>query len=238
VFITRRTPLYLFNTDEGAGGSQAPEQDSLDTTTEQSQEDIVNWEKRAHDNQAWGHQMAQEAAELRRQNELYTALLSEDEELRLFAAQELGLDHLIDYEDDTDADQDPVAAVAARLDAMEAQAQRQAEEELREQRIQELEDNSVADMNALGVPDVDAVRDFIVRYALSLDPTPKDTLDIQAAYEAFQALPLAQQAEAAAETEDIPHYVTDVGQEGTHTPDLDDRQQRRAWMANQLKHSQ
>jgi hypothetical protein len=101
VFITRHTPLFLFQTDETAGAAeQAPDMqgtpDIAAGEAAQQQPEIPAGyvpEDRYKEAQAWGTRTSQEAAELRRQNDLMQTLLyADDQDTRRQAAQELGIE--------------------------------------------------------------------------------------------------------------------------------------------------
>lgn len=79
----------------------------------------------------------------------------------------------------------------------------------------------------------DSDKDWIVARAVALPPAEDGTPDIGTAYEEFQALEQAMQKRWVQSKRTS--HVSAVGQPGTQTPNLDDDQQRVAYMAERLR---
>lgn len=240
MFITRRPVPFLMETpSEDAGAGQAPDlQGTPDPANQQVADQTqaeIDWQKRYGDLQPEYTRATQEAAQLRRERELYQAMVtSDDPDTRRQAAQELGY-QLDDEPDDTQYQDDPVARLEQQLEELRQQYTGDRQQAQQQQRLAELEAVAEREMDSLGVPkgqEGNPIRDWIVSRAVALPPNDKGFPDIAAAHQEFEALMLAQKKSWAG-TKRAPH-ISAVGQAGTQAPNLDDDQQRQAWMADRL----
>lgn len=95
---------------------------------------------------------------------------------------------------------------------------------------------SVNDQFKATAPDLDdATREWVTTRALNMDPRDDGMPNIAGAYQDFQAWEAQQQQkwEQARKRPRAPQ-IPPGGQAGTDAPNLDDREARRAWMAEQL----
>lgn len=225
---------------------QAPVEETPDAPTpeveasdEQQAQAVVDWEKRYNDLRPEFDRTTQEAAQYRR---LVEGLSSDDPDTRQQAAEALGIEFV--DQDDTDDDEvddeedlyaDPVAR--RRLERIE---QRFAEEEAaRAQAAQEAEEQARVDqamavvneqIQALGRDET--ASEAIFALSLTLPHTPEGLPDIEAAAAKFTALENSMKQSWATSKQGA--HVSPVGTSGTQVPDLDDEQQRIAWMASRL----
>jgi vacuolar-type H+-ATPase catalytic subunit A/Vma1 len=234
VFITRRTTPFLYEAPEDGGQApnvETPENADAEQAAAQQQQE-VDWAKRYSDLQPEYTRVTQEAAQLRREREAYQALLhSEDPDTRRQAAETLGLE--IDEEpDDT---QDPLDDLRRELHALKEGFSQQQTQAQQQQQVALMEQHAEREMDSLGLPQEDAVRDWIVSRAVALPPTSDGMPDIRAAHSEFEALVAAQKKQWAASKRT--QHISPVGQAASQTPDLDSmsRSDRHAWMAEQVR---
>lgn len=234
MFITRRYPLFLHEAPED--GAQAPNVETPETAATEAAptQQEVDWAKRYSDLQPEYTRATQEAAQLRKQAEAYQALLtSEDPDTRRQAAEILGFE--IDEETDDTQHQDPYDQLRAEIQALKGEFSQRAQQEQQQAQIAQMEQHAENEMNSLGLPQDDSVRDWIVSRAVALPPAQDGMLDIRAAHQEFEALITAQKKQWA-DTKRT-HAVSPVGQAGTQTPDWDamSRSQRDEYMTERIR---
>lgn len=218
---------------------QAPVEETPDAATEAAsdeQQAVVDWEKRYNDLRPEFDRTTQEAAQYRR---LIEGLNHEDPDTRQAAAEALGIefvdtDDTPEEEDDSDDDlyADPVAR--RRLEAIEQRfaEQEQARQEAAEQaRVDAAMAQVNEQMTGLGLSSEDD-QALVLGVALQLPHTPEGLPDIQAAYDRLVARDNERMKSWASSKRGA--HVSPVGTSGTQVPDLDDPEQRVAWMAAQL----
>lgn len=224
---------------------QAPEVETPDTTedvvTDEPTQPVVDWEKRYNDLRPEFDRTNQEAAQYRR---LIEGLNSDDLDTRREAAEALGIefvdqDDTPEIEEEDDLYIDPVArrrleAIEARIAQEEAERQQAADEAAEQARVDEAMAKVNEQITALGRDD--ATAEAIFAFALTLPHTPEGLPDIQAANEKFTAFENRLKESWATSKRGAAH-VSPVGTSGTQVPDLDDPEQRVAWMASRLANS-
>lgn len=197
------------------------------------------YEKRYNDLRAWTDRVSNEAAELRQEREqwqqhqgLYDLMLNaDDEDTRRQAAEALGYE----FEEEQQAEpDDPFQTLNERLERIEqAQTQRQDAESEREyaQAVRGVIDERLEEL----MPDAgEAAQNMVFAYALNALPVGDDGLpDLPGALAAFQQL-LGAEQEAWAKTKRAPALNLN-GQTGTQVPNLDNDQERQAYMAARLQ---
>jgi hypothetical protein len=202
---------------------------SPETGTPGTDQEQIDWQKRYEDLRPEYDRTTQRLSERER---LVEGLSSDDPDTRAAAAQALGLQFV---DDSTDDDQytDPTDQLAQKLQALEArleQRDQQAQDQANIARIEAAVEQQLAQLPD-GLSEKD--KNWIVKGALGLDPTPEGVPDIQAAYQEFTEWESDRQKQWAA-TKKAPH-VSAVGQQGTSAPDLDDPAQRVAWMTERAR---
>ena len=204
-------------------------------TAEQGQQAEIDWQKRYVDLQPEYTRATQEAAELRRQQELYDLLLSTDDaDTRRQAAAELG--YVLDEEEQSpDPDEDPYVAVDERLGRVEqtlsAQEQREADEAYAAQVRQAVD----AELDTLSLDKAD--QDWVLAYAINALPITEEGLpDIRQAYDVFAARETQRQRDWA-KSKRAPH-ISPNGQAATEAPNLDNRQERQDFIMRRMLESE
>jgi hypothetical protein len=237
VFITRHTPLFLFQTDEAAGAAdQAPDMQGTPDTgpteagiEQQPTQQEIDWAKRYSDLQPEYTRTTQEAAQLRRQNELYQSLLyAEDPDTRRQAAQELG----IELDDEPDPNEGQQYLTREEWQTFQNAQRQQEQQRQEEQGVQQIEQYMDTQLDTLGVPE--HLQGIIKADAVfNRDPNDQGLPDIKGAFDHFLGEVRKAEQKEWAKTKRT-HHISSVGQAGTQQPNLDDDQQRQAWMAQQL----
>jgi hypothetical protein len=237
VFITRHKPLFLFQTDETAGAAeQAPDMqgtpDIAAGEAAQQQPEIPAGyvpEDRYKEAQAWGTRTSQEAAELRRQNDLMQTLLyADDQDTRRQAAQELG----IELDDEPDPNEGQQYLTREEWQTFQNAQRQQEQQRQEEQGVQQIEQYMDTQLDTLGVPE--HLQGIIKADAVfNRDPNEQGLPDIKGAFDHFISEVRKAEQKDWAKTKRT-HHISSVGQAGTQQPNLDDDQQRQAWMAQQL----
>jgi hypothetical protein len=184
-------------------------------------------EDRYKEAQAWGTKSSQEAAQYRA---VVEALQSDDPDIRLQAAQALGLE----FVDDTGNDeyQDPYEQLSEKIAALEGQLTQRQQQELESQQIAHIEQFVDSSLDAIeGLPA--EARDWITARALSQPGTAEGLPDIQAAYHDFQQLENGLMKRWAESKRT--HHISPVGGEGSKALDqIDDRSERQEAMAQKF----
>lgn len=200
--------------------------DATQQTTEdaQTQQQIVDWEKRYNDLRPQYDRTTQEAAQYR---SLVEGLHSEDPDTRRQAAEALGL-QLTEEDAADEFEQVEQPLTRAEFEQFLREQQNQAQEQERAQQVRQIVD---AQLQEWGLDEEDG--NDVLAYAIHALPRTDEGLpDVWAAYERFQQRETARQ-KAWRESKRAPH-MSPVGTSGTQTPNLDNRQERQEWMANQL----
>jgi hypothetical protein len=222
-----------------------PVDTSVEETGTQDTAAQVNWEERYKEAQSWGTRLAQERAELEQEAQLARALKSEDPAEYTEALRALGFNVPDDDEDTQTAGLDPeVAAKLAKVDEIDQWRQQltaEQEREVNEQQYRQLVDPQLQEMK---VPE--GLWDVVAEAALNLPALqtpqgPQPDLaaamqQVEAMAEHFAALPSVQSAvkKSWANTKPRTALTSAGGTAGTQVPDLDNRQERLDWMAQQL----
>lgn len=237
MFITRRTNPFLFEVDESAGAGQAPAVETPDTAAEAAQQQAeVDWAKRYSDLQPEYTRATQEAAELRRQAELYQALLyAEDPDTRRQAAEALGIQIDEETADDTQSEPYLTREEWAQYQAQQRQAdQARNEQQSRDQRLGEIEE--FVDAQLASIADLDEEdADWIVQRAVAKAPLENGMPDVAGAHQDLVARDLARQKKWAKTKRT--HVISPVGQAGTNAPDLTEMStnQLTEWMVERAR---
>jgi hypothetical protein len=197
----------------------------------------VDWQKRYADLQPEYTRTTQELAELRRQQELYDLLVSTDDpDTRREVAQRLG--YVLEESDDAQQsmpEEDPWAARDARLDRIEQALTQRQQAEQDAQRADEVRRHVDTKLDQLGLDKAD--QDWVLAYAINaLPPTDDGMPNVEQAAAIFQEREDRRQA-AWADTKRAPH-VTPNGQAASEVPNLDDRQQRWAYMTRRMNEAE
>jgi hypothetical protein len=239
VFITRLAhPEFLYETAENVGGGeQAPEEQGTPDSGQQAaaaqQQAEVDWQKRYGDLQPEYTRATQEAAALRQREENYKALLyADDQDTRRQAAQALGIE-LADEEIDDTQYADPTDQLRRELEQLKQQFTGDLSARQQQEQIAVLEGIAEQNMDHLGVPKDDAVRDWIVSRAVALPATPEGHPNVEAAYQEFQQL-IDSQKKQWASTKRTQHFAPGGG-EGTQAPDLSTHSGRVQHMLSRLQ---
>jgi hypothetical protein len=158
------------------------------TQQEQQNQQETDWQKRYDDLHPAFTRASQEAAQLRQWQEQ----VRNDPVAQRQFLQELGYD-VQDPEPDPSLNDDPVASLQARLDAMEAAqqtaAQQQAEQQQMAEAMQAGEAHIAKEFEAIARTDLeDAEQAWIISRALSLPPDGNGMPDVKTAYGEFTAL--------------------------------------------------
>jgi chromosome segregation ATPase len=189
---------------------------------------VIDWEQRFKDTQAAFTTASQEAAQLRAERER----LQNDEDYQRELLKQLGYE----IEDPTLA-ADPTAAelAALRQQVTELSGWRDnlTQEQVQAQQLQVLEQSVNEQFKA--IPDLDeADREWVEDRALTRIPPREDGMpDIQAAYQALVERDNRVLTSRAKKRTSAPRF-TPGGKEGTQAPNLDDDDQRRAYMAQRF----
>jgi chromosome segregation ATPase len=189
---------------------------------------VIDWEQRFKDTQAAFTTASQEAAQLRAERER----LQTDEDYQRELLKQLGYE----IEDPTLA-ADPTAAelAALRQQVTELSGWRDnlTQEQVQAQQLQRLEQSVSEQFKA--IPDLDeADREWVEDRALTRIPPREDGMpDIQAAYQALVERDNRVLTTRAKKRTSAPRF-TPGGKEGTQAPNLDDDDQRRAYMAQRF----
>jgi hypothetical protein len=204
------------------------------STGEGTQQPTVDpYEKRYNDLQPEYTRATQEAAELRRRDAAWEALMyADDQDTRQQAAQALGIELAEDGADDTQYD-DPTDALRAELEQLKQTVSGDLTARQQQEQIASLEAAAESSMDTLQVPKDEAVRDWLVSRAVALPPTKHGTLDIEQAWKQFGALMDAQK-KTWANTKRT-HAFAPGGGEGTQAPDLSTHAGRVQHMLTQLQ---
>jgi hypothetical protein len=178
-------------------------------------------QKRAADHQAWGTKNAQELAAIKQR--------LDDEEQFKQLLQERGYQ----VEEPDPGDQDPNAELLERIARIEAAEEQRIQQAQQAQQVQVLE-QSVAEQFR-SIPDLDeADREWVEDHAvLRLPPRDDGMPDIQGAYQALVERDNRVLSTRAKKRSSAPRFAPG-GKEATQAPNLDDRQARIAYMAEQL----
>lgn len=216
-------------------------------TQDQAAQPSVNWEERAKEHQSWGTRLAQENAELRAETELVKALRSEDPEEYNEALRKLGFnvpeEQQQDYQQQAELDPE-LRARLAKVDELDQWRQSLTTEHQQQESYSSYREDVDPQLTKLGVPEafIESVAD-IAYTELPAIQTPQGPMpDLEGAVQRFKDV-----AAMFAEVPDVQHtaveawrkgkrapHTSPVGIAGTQTPNLDDRDTRRAWMAEQL----
>jgi hypothetical protein len=203
--------------------------------TAEPDETAVDWQKRYAELQPEYTRATQEAAELRRQQEMYELLLSsEDADTRREVAEQLGY-QFDEPQPEPDLEADPYAVYDERLGKLEAALSQRQQEELDAQQTAQM--RSVVDerLGRLGMDPED--QDWVLAYAINaLPPTQEGLPDVEQAHQVFTAREDARQKRWA-QTKRAPH-IAPHGQAATEVPNLDDRQQRWEYMARRMEENE
>jgi hypothetical protein len=213
-------------------------QDTQEATSAQE-----NWEQRFKDTQAWATRLAQEKVELEAAAQQWQALQSDDPTEYLKALKAAGFNVPEETEEDTQASE-PDPRLRAELDELKQWKESltaEQEREVNEQQYRTLVDPQLKDMK---VPE--GLWDVVAEAALNLPALqtpqgPQPDLaaamqQVEAMAEHFAALPSVQSAvkKSWANTKPRTALTGPGGTAGTQVPDLDNRQERWDWMAQQL----
>jgi hypothetical protein len=203
-------------------------------TAEQTQAEI-DWQKRYADLQPEYTRTTQRLAELERQQELYDLLIStEDPDTRRQVAERLG--YALDEADpQPDEDTDPLVAYDERLARLEQTLT--AREQQEQQAVHAAEVRAVVDerLDTLGIDKDD--QDWVLAYAINaLPPTQEGLPDVGQAFQVFSARETDRQKRWAS-SKRAPH-ITPHGQAATEVPNLDNREERWAYMTRRLNENE
>lgn len=220
--ITAATEQPIADTPEnGTGNEQATPE--------------VDWQERYTNLQPEYTRATQEAAQLR---QMVEALRDPDSAAHRQFLTELGY-ALEDDTPDLDENGDPIAAIAQKFDQRFSEIeQRFAQQDTQAQvaRGEAAFEKACADIAskrgfALSEEEQDMV--FGMAVAGQIPPTKDGLPDFEAAYQRLdKGWDYRQQHWA--QTKQTPHRVSPAGGAGNETPDLDDRDQRIAWMAERF----
>lgn len=184
-------------------------------------------------------QFRSERDEALERNQWFELLVtSDDPDIRSQAAEILGFELGEEQEEYpvTGQEPDPFAAYETRLAALEerqSQAQAQEAEAEHARIVREVLDERIAE---LGLDEEDG--NLVLSYAMeALEPTEEGLPDVQAAYEFLQARDTAKQKAWADQKRQAPVFPP-AGQEGVEAPNLDNDQERQAYMAARLQAGQ
>lgn len=196
------------------------------------------YEKRYNDLRSWTDrataertQVAQENAELRRQQELYDLLISTDDtDTRRQVAERLG--YQLDEEQAPpqfeEGDPHGYGSRLAQLEAAQEMRQQEALNAQQEALMRQTVDEQIAN---LGVSEQDG--NWILAYAVNaLPPTNEGLPDLEQAHRLFVEREDARQKDWA-KTKQAPH-ISPNGQAATEVPNLDNRQERWEYMTRRL----
>lgn len=187
----------------------------------------IDYEKRYSDLRPEFDRTKQQLAQY---EELVTGLSSDDPDTRARAAQALGLEFVQDDVEDTpDETANPLET---RLEALERQLAEQAAAVEQQQFLERAQAHVDAQFQAL--PDLEeADKEWVIARALELPADPNGLPDIQAAHQALRDYQTELQKRWVS-SKKAPH-VSPVGSQATSTPNLDDPNERRAYMAEMLE---
>ena len=200
-------------------------------SAEQTEQAEIDWAKRYSDLQPEYTRVTQEAAELRRSQELYDALLSTDDpDTRRAIAAELGYE-LAEDETEDDEDEDPLEYVGQRLERVEqtlTEREREEADQAYAAQVREIVDEQ---LDQLGLDHGD--QDWVLAYAINALPITEEGLpDIAQAHQVFVARETERQRNWA-KSKRAPH-ISPNGQSGTEAPNLDNRQERQDFIMRRM----
>lgn len=233
----RRFTQFLYSPDEGgsapapADTASAPDAPApADTAPE---EPSVNWQDRYESLRPEYTRTTQRLSELETQ---FNAIRNDPEAQAQFL-RELGYD-LPDQDEDLTG-LDPAAQqqheLERRLAAIEQQHQQTQAQAEQAQQLAAAEAHFNQSFTELatengGQPLDPETQDLVVAKALTMPPDENGMPPVKEAYKVIEGFITGRQQKYAA-TKRTPHPFTPNGAEGTQQPDLDDPQQRQAWMA-------
>lgn len=199
---------------------------------EQVAQPEVPWQQRYTDLQAEYTRSQQENAEMRRQQELYDLLVStEDADTRRQVAERLGYQLEEEAQAAVPDPDNPLAVYDERIARLEQQATARQQAELEATHAADVRTRVDAQLEKLGIDRDD--QDWVLAYAINALPPTQDGLpDVEQANQVFQAREDARQ-KAWAGTKRAPH-ISPNGQAATEVPNLDDRNERWAYMARRM----
>lgn len=186
----------------------------------------IDYEKRYNDLRPQYDRTAQEAAQLRAEMDR----LNDAEYQRQLMAQ-------WGYEVEDPGQQigweDPTEELRQQLQELQDWKSNLTQKEQEAQQLQQIE-QSVDEQFRATAPDLDpATREWVTTRALNMDPREDGMPDIQGAYQAFVDWETERQKQWRASKRRAPQ-IAPGGTEATNAPNLDDPEQRKAWMAAQL----
>jgi len=196
-----------------------PEQ-SAPTGTPDTQQ--IDWEKRYNDLRPQFDRTTQELSRLN------------DEEYRRQLMAQWGYE-VEDEPPDQGLYVDPTEELRRELDDLKQWRDQRTQAEQEAEMLNKIT-SSVNDQFKAVAPDLDeATREWVTTRALNMDPREDGMPDIQGAVNDYNAWVESQQKQwEQARKRPRPPHVPPGGQAGTDAPNLDDREARRAWMAEQL----
>lgn len=188
---------------------------------------IIDYEKRYSDLRPEFDRTKQELAQYQ---DLVNGLSSDDLDTRARAAQALGLEFVQD--DDEEAPELADNPLETRLEALERQIAEQAAAAEQQQFLERAQAHVDAQFQTL--PDLEeADKEWVIARALELPANEEGLPDIQGAHKVLKEYEADLQKRWAA-SKKAPH-VSPVGSQATSTPNLDDPNERRAYMAQMLE---
>ena len=208
--MSEQAPAPEQETPEVAGPAGTPGE-------QQAQQAQIDWEKRAHDAQAWGTQVSQEAAQYR---QLIEGLHSDDPDTRREAAQALGLEFQ-DEDEPVDEYADPLDDIRREVEGLKGtlserdQAAQQAAIQQRD--IEYIGQGLEALQKELG-RDLDEKEIQLLGDAAWQNRDEQGLPNVTAVSQAFKAV-LDGHLQRYAKTKRAPH-ISPVGQSATEVPDL------------------
>lgn len=184
----------------------------------------IDYEKRYSDLRPQYDRTAQELAALRAEQE---RLADADYQRQLMASWGY------DVEEPGTAYEDPTEDLRRELSELKEWKEGLTQREQEQQQLAQIE-ASVDEQFKAAAPDLDPqTREWVTTRALNMDPRDDGMPNIQGALQAFQEWEVERQKQWRAQKRRAPH-IPSGGAEGTSAPNLDDREQRIAWMAEQM----
>jgi hypothetical protein len=185
----------------------------------------IDWAKRYSDLQPEYTRATQEAAQYRQAT---ADLQSDDADTRIAAAQHLGLDPALFVEfEEEDPSGDTPYLTRDEFKAFQAEQAQKAQAQAEQQRVAQIGQRAIKDLERIGVPE--HLRDTIYNNAVATFGDGDDAVDIEGAYKRYVDEVRSAEMKEWQKTKRT-GFVSPGGQQATHTPNLDNPDERQAWM--------
>lgn len=191
----------------------------------------INWQKRYEDLRPEFDRTRQQLSQVEQQAQQLQALQQDPDALAAFLSQ---LGYEIDGGDEPQEFLDPNEQKLSELERETAEMRAWREQQEQQAHLAQLESAVEAEMSELGIPeDAEVLRNMLVSRAVALPATENGRPDIKGAWAELQQLEQHFQQQWA-QSKRAPS-VPAVGQPGTQAPNLDNPEERIAWMAEQAR---